>query len=138
MGLFLVSLCLPAVCFRANPALDGWLLLLMGWLGLLAFNFGWFGNVVMLGAWIAFAVKARFMARILAVVAVFTAADSVRLVGNYVPLDESNVNKAVVSGFGPGFYLWIASMVLLFAAAWPREDQGAGSKVDACSPASKP
>jgi hypothetical protein len=133
-----VSLALPALLFRANPAYDGWVLLLMGWIAVLGFNFGWFANFLIVAAWVSFMFKGRFLARMLAVGAVLIAADSVRLVGKYVPLDEANVNKAFVSGFGPGFFLWIASMVLIFAASWPRAEQESGSKVDACSPASKP
>lgn len=138
LGSFGVSLCLPALLFRAHPAFDGWVLFLMGWLGIVGLNFGWFANLVMLGAWIAFAAQSRFVARILSVVAVLVAADSVRLIGTYVPLDEANVNKAVVSGLGLGFYLWIGAMALLFVASLPRPAGDGSSKVESCSPASKP
>ena len=49
VGLYALSLLLPAVTCSVGSELPGWTILLMGWLGLIALDPRWLGNLLFLG-----------------------------------------------------------------------------------------
>jgi hypothetical protein len=130
---FVYSLFVPAISFSPSKRLDGsdiqewrgWWFLLLGPLGILIGQFGWWANPLMLPS--ALPLK-RTLTLVFAVLAILLAASSVTL--TYVPVLDV---KFVVRGARLGFYLWLACPVLLLLAALLRPERRdvALSKVDA-------
>ncbi|WP_407174664.1 hypothetical protein [Bradyrhizobium sp. STM 3562] len=93
-----------------NPdEVPGWFFLVMGSLGILIGQFGWFANPLML---IAALPLGRSLKSAFAILAAVLAPTSVTL--TYLPND---VAGNAVCGFGSGFYLWLICPVLLLLAA---------------------
>ncbi|WP_051386693.1 hypothetical protein [Bradyrhizobium sp. ARR65] len=94
----------------ANPdEAPGWFFLVMGPLGILIGQFGWFANPLML---ISALPLRRSLKSAFAILAAVLAPTSVAL--TYLPND---VAGNAVCGFESGFYLWLTCPVLLLLAA---------------------
>jgi hypothetical protein len=89
----------------------GWQLALLGAFGLLWLLPGWFANPVILTLWVRLALgkKVGRSSVIWAIVASVLALSSFRLLGQDAAFDGPS---EIVTGLGPGFYLWLASVVL--------------------------
>ena len=122
---FVSSLLVPAISFIESPSKHfdgsdmhewrGWWFLLLGPLGILIGQFGWWANPLMLLS--AMPLK-RTLTLVFAVLAILLAASSVTL--TYVPVLDV---KLVVRGARLGFYLWLACPVLLLLAALLRPER---------------
>jgi hypothetical protein len=118
--LFILSLLAPAASMSKNAfkLLDcavpdqapGWFFFLMGPLGVLVGQFGWFANPLML---VSAAPVGKSLKLLFAIFAVALAATSIGL--SYLPND---IEGNAVCGFGPGLYLWLACSVLILIAAF--------------------
>jgi len=89
-------------------------LLLLGWLGVLSGTIGWFANPLLFAAWVLYALRRYRTALGLGVAALFCAlsflnVDSV--------LTSEAPSFAKVTGIGPGYWLWVASMAAMTAGA---------------------
>jgi hypothetical protein len=93
---------------------DTWLLLLIGWIGILAGLPYWFANPLLIGAWIALALGKRKSALILSGVALGLAL--LFLLERRILVSEAPT-YAAVTGYGAGYWLWVASMAAAFASA---------------------
>ena len=84
--------------------LPGWTCLVFGWLQL-----AWYANPLLLASHVTMHLRKSWLALILSVLALaFTPATfSV----TKFPIDEAP-NYATVTGYGPGFYFWVASIAL--------------------------
>lgn len=120
-ALFIMSLFVPAVLISRNGFMrpdcavpdkaSGWFFLMMGPLGVLVGQFGWFANPLMLLSVLPLTARGKLE--------VIFALAAVLLVGStslltYIPNDVAG-NK--VCGFGIGLYLWQACAILLAAMA---------------------
>ncbi len=97
--LFVVACCLPALEFKnSSNAIDvmlGARALAVGWSGVFAAVTGWYANPFWLLG-LALAVFGR----------------------SKIPGDEGDVTKSTVVQLLPGFYVWMASLVILPVAAF--------------------
>lgn len=107
----------------------GYEVLLLGVLGILLGIFAWFANPVMLGAVMLAAFGKRLAAMILAVPAVALGLQSFAL--DAVPFNEASMepgNLNVVDHLGPGFYLWMGSLMVFAAYCFLKTGDGAGRR----------
>jgi hypothetical protein len=115
-AVFAIACALPALRFQTlNGTEQSWFggaIFLLGWMGALVGQFGWFANLLLLGSWISFGFRWRRAAILLAGGALLLAAQTFALFGEAIPADEGGVNKLTLTHFMPGFYFWIASIVI--------------------------
>jgi hypothetical protein len=109
--LFGISLFCPA--FRLQEGNSGFLL------GFVCLFFGfehlpWYANLFYLGGLVALTLKRMFFTGFLAAVAIAVASTTLRI--KEMPRNEAG-NMTAVIGYGLGFYLWVASMLVLLIAA---------------------
>jgi len=89
-----------------DPGFYGWHALILGPLGLLNGEFSWLANIFLWGTWLV-RKKPKTQQVVLTILALIFA-------GSYLVIpDISNQNHLV----GPGYWLWLASMVLAGASA---------------------
>jgi hypothetical protein len=126
LALWIVSLILPAVSNSTNPRMvldcsnptwaEGWFLFLFGPLGIMAGQFGWLANPLMLFAAFKTRVEIAAIAVGLGVLTAFTFTS--------IPNDIA-ANR--VCSFGAGFYLWLASTVAVLVATFVKPVRKAAS-----------
>jgi ABC-type branched-subunit amino acid transport system permease subunit len=110
-AVYAVSLFCPVFDFEQGHS--GFLL---GFVCLL-FGFGeiaWFANPVFFAGLLAFRLRKDLLAGTLAAIAVAIAMTTIRI--TEVPKNEGG-QMTNIQGFGPGFYLWVTSMVILLVVA---------------------
>jgi hypothetical protein len=114
--LFLVSLSQPAMHLDGAKSGDRWeclLLLCIGWIGLFGGVFAWLANPALWLAWI-FILARRYAAALVLLIASLAFALSF-LREKHWERDESGSHTATITGHGPGYWLWIASIVIALA-----------------------
>jgi hypothetical protein len=108
--LYGVSLFLPAMIFdhgkRPEDTYPGAAVLVMGWLGLFVGQFGWFANMPWLIAMVGVIARIPLMAAIPSVLALGISLHTFVLFSHEVPRDEGGVNNMILTGLGPGAYVW--------------------------------
>ena len=115
---FVASLFFEAFATATNFK-NGLECLVWGWLGMLyGVGFEWLANPLLFMAWIFCFMKLR-------VEAIFTSAGTIILMLTFlrnhsIALDEGG-NLYPIVGVGAGFWLWVTSAILCFAAALLRE-----------------
>jgi hypothetical protein len=107
--LYALSLMLPGI-----GDIPGWLILLVGGLPHSLANATWFANPVLFASWIATGVHFKKTGAVLALCALVIAASFTGLSGKVV-MDATGIPKAVQ--VGPGYFLWLMSM-LAASLAW--------------------
>ena len=121
--LYIVSLFLPALNLEHEGDWTGGAVLILGWLGPLINQFGWLANVPWFVALVLLIFRFWTPAFILSLVAFLVGFSSLTIVHKEMLLDEGGVNKAIVLGLGPAFYLWMVALVLpaiIAALGWRR------------------
>jgi hypothetical protein len=117
LALFAMSLALPALGFQiVGGALEterGWEALFTGWCALFVGNLGWLANVVYVPGLGVLAAGAHRVALGFGTVAALLALHSLRLLGVDLPADEGGVRHMILTGLGPGFYVWLAAILFL-------------------------
>jgi hypothetical protein len=111
--MFCVSLALPAIIFSDNDYHRGYAVLIYGILGSLAGDFAWFANPVFIGAYITFCARAFAMSSLFSLVCVVFAATSYTAKSALISFSSPATIKSLASGF----YLWMASFVVLLVAS---------------------
>jgi hypothetical protein len=113
--LFVIACATPAVYFdsTSHEPWPGVMTLILGAFGLFTGQFAWLANPFYAIALVLVLVRQWIAAATVAAIALLVALTSLLLLGETVPLDEAGVNKATVTGFGPGFYVWLASILLV-------------------------
>jgi hypothetical protein len=116
--LFLLSL--TQVCFYQRGLLKdqadykGWLLLLMGWTGLFSGFWCWLGNPLWINGLILFLSKKYRRG-------VWSTGLAILLMLSFtlyrqIPADESGSNYNAITSYGLGYWLWVASGLVLLVA----------------------
>jgi len=91
-----------------------WMLLLIGWLGLLDGIFAWLANPVLFAAWIfSFAGKKKLALLFAPLASVFMVAFLFR---QSIIVSEAPT-YAKITGYGAGYWLWLTSAMLAIIAA---------------------
>jgi hypothetical protein len=120
LTIVLASIALFVVCLTQdgfyiegpNPRAwaSGFYLFLLGWLGLLSGTIAWFANPLLISAWVLFWLRRYWIALALGVAALFCAL-------SFLNVDTVVVSEAPtfakVTGYGLGYWLWIASMMVI-------------------------
>lgn len=120
--LYGLSLALPALRFSVSngdirvPA--GWEVLLLGWLALFAFNVGWLANLAYAVSLLALLLGAWRTTLVSACVALLFAADTLMLFRVSLYADEGGVTHMLLERLEPGFFVWLAAMTVVAAAAF--------------------
>jgi hypothetical protein len=118
LALYFVSLFPTALHLDKPPDWSGGAVLLMGWLGLLLPQPGWLANPLWIVSMGLLIFRVWTAAIIVSVIAVLIGLSSFAFVSHEMLLDEGAVKKAVVTGLGPAFYLWIAALAVPALAAF--------------------
>ena len=125
LALYVLACATPAVATydtvnREYDVLFGAELLLIGVLGIFAFNYGWFANFFLAGAGFALLLRKDRTALVLGVLAVLMGLDTLYWYekpmlatskANYVQTGELRLRYPSI-----GFFLWMASMLVLVGA----------------------
>jgi hypothetical protein len=116
VGLFAASLLTHAYYAPSHSEHPlGWQLLVDGWFGLIFFGISaWLANPFLLFGWLACHLGRYDVSAVLSLVALGFMLSFMRI--DTIPVDEA-VNYAKITGYGPGYWLWLASAVVLFAAS---------------------
>jgi len=110
---YIGSLFLPAFEFAQEPSVGGLQVLLLGWLGLLALNPAWLANPLFFVALYSTIIGKYRRARWMGACAVLLG--SMSLLAKEWYFDESRGTP--ILRLGPAFYLWMASLIVLFGGS---------------------
>ncbi|MEO6215656.1 MAG: hypothetical protein ABIO86_06475 [Sphingomonas sp.] len=107
--LWLLSLVLPAAGWGSGPGAmgRGWSLLLIGWMGFINMQFGWFANVPFLLSMRAAIDRDRPPTRAFLVAGVMIALPAIQTLGWTEVQTDSGRFPVVI---GPGYYLWLTAL----------------------------
>jgi hypothetical protein len=120
---FVLACALPVVYVNLDVGdkISGMSFLLFGWFGAFLCQFGWFANLAACISALLLLADRVGASRLGSVVALLIACDTLFLkslpVGMSDPTQEGFRN-AIITGWGPGAYLWAASIVIVFAASF--------------------
>jgi|HubBroStandDraft_6_1064221.scaffolds.fasta_scaffold210802_1 hypothetical protein len=120
--LYAVSITLNVFLFRgtwafnSGTAVSGGEILLYGWLGILVGMIGWYANVLFVPGLILFAAGEYRVSRWIALAALLIASSSLLI--RELPTGSTSGASTPIASFGPGFYAWLGSMVLLTAGTF--------------------
>jgi hypothetical protein len=110
--LFLLACATPAMVFDQETWL-GVQVLAFGWEGIFIGQFAWYANLF----WLLSLLLAFFRRWILTLaatlLAILIALDTLSFFGTKVPLDEGFVNMMIFQSYHVGYYLWMASIVVV-------------------------
>ena len=123
--LFFTSLAMPAMRLDNGEVWPGSQVLMSGWLGPFIGQFGWYANPFFVTAVVFIFLRRAGWAAAFTVLALVFAVTSGMILNAVIPLDEANVRKAKMIGFGPGFYVWFTALAtpllgLFFRPTAPR------------------
>ncbi|SHL61705.1 hypothetical protein SAMN05444360_10370 [Chryseobacterium carnipullorum] len=109
--IFMISLILPAVFTKKGSEVYGLTLFLFGWTDLTGDGTSWLANPILLFSWVFLLVKQPKIAAFLGLLSVAVALYYVT--ETEIIVDEAG-HKYPITGFGLGYYVWIASCVTMF------------------------
>jgi len=136
IALYVFACAMPAASFlntntHAQDTFSGGQALLLGPLTILAGQLGWLANPIWAAALITLLWGRHRTAAALAGLAAVIATHTLALKGHPLPANEGGQGELQLRGFGPGFSLWIASLLALLGGAVLR------AVTDQTSPAKK-
>jgi hypothetical protein len=120
LTILIASIALFLACFTQNafyiegPNSQAWTsasyLFLLGWLGLFSGTIAWFANPLQIAALVLFTRRRYWIAFALGIAASFCAL-------SFLNVDKVMVSEAPtfakITGFGLGYWLWVASMIVI-------------------------
>lgn len=115
--LFMISLLLSAYYTNKdhNGPVQGYLLLLIGWIGIIGGHFSWLANPSLLMTWTLMCFKPTLK------FAIYFGSLSMALSLSFLFHEKCLVNShefvAKITGYGPGYYFWVASMAVALLGA---------------------
>lgn len=119
--LFLASCILPCLHWQNGDSMDGWEVLLFGWMGVFYGQFAWLANplyaVALLGSIFG---RGRWVT-VLSLGCVFVGLLTVTLFFSELPGDESHVKTLRLQSLGPAAWLWMGSFLTLVYATGRRD-----------------
>lgn len=113
--LYILACVLPALVFigpNGQQNMDGFSALVIGWAAPLFGQFAWYANPLLLLSIIGL-MRGWRITILLVALSLLLAADTFMLYSQRVPADESGSNYMTFQYPAIGFYLWIASMVVI-------------------------
>ncbi len=110
--LWVISITLPALIFYGGDKAYGFMLLLIGWAGILSGSFAWFANPLFIYC-VACAQDGKKIAYLPALFAVILASTTFL----FSESANFNIGSMQLYGYGIGFYLWLTAMCLNLLAA---------------------
>jgi len=119
IGLFIVSCFLPALEWKnqmksvAVDVMTGARALAVGWSGIFALVMGWYANVFWLLAMILGWLRRPTASMIAGWIAVALACTVFFDIGRDLPGDEGGVTRTMISRLLPGFFVWMASLLIV-------------------------
>jgi hypothetical protein len=96
---------------------SAWGLLLMGWMGLFSGVFAWLANPLLFVAWMLLALRLTQAATICTIGAILCIGSF--LLHDSILIDEAG-GRARILGYGAGYWLWLSSAIVFFAACISR------------------
>lgn len=120
--IYVASLALDAIDFKRDGTpvepMNGANVLLVGWLGLLLGQYGWFANLFMSAGFICALVRAFTMGKLFGMASLALSAFSLAVIfSQEFPANEGGVGPPMkVTSLGIGCWLWLMSQVLVLAA----------------------
>lgn len=115
LAVYLGSLFLPVFEFQSHSPVQGFEVLLLGWLGLLALNPAWLANPAFFVSLVLLLIRKYRSASIFSFCAVLLGLASFFAKDWY--FDESSGTP--ITGLGTAFYVWMASLgLLLLGSLW--------------------
>ena len=102
---------------RPPQIMKGYEALLLGWQGIFVGNFAWTANVLLLASAVLLLTSHARAAAICAGIALVVGLQTLMLLGARVIADEGGVTHMTMSRLYIGFYLWIASIVVVLAGS---------------------
>jgi hypothetical protein len=119
--LFVMACAMPALVIRDGERVDsweGWFLLTFGWGGLFQAQFAWLANLLLVGAALLVWRRRYVGAAVTSGMALPLALDTAAMFSQPVAIGDE-VRPCFLQRFGPGFFLWLASfLVVLGGACW--------------------
>lgn len=119
--LLLLACALPALIVSRGSGEEAWpgiQALGLGWLALLIGQFGWLANLPAPFAALLLLLRQRVLAAAFAALSLLMAMHTLALFHQEIPANEASVGPPyVLQRLGPGFYLWVGSMLVLFLGA---------------------
>lgn len=111
LGLYAITLFLPAIYAGGQPPVPGYTVLAIGWLGVLILNFSWIANITFLVAvWMTW--RQRYGdARLVSGSGMLLSFQTFFTTEWY--FNEGNASK--ISMIGVGGYVWVLVMIMTFA-----------------------
>ena len=113
--IYLIACATPALEFNdPNDAVYyGFRILIIGWLGALIGQFGWFANLFLLVSIFLLLFRRWIGALISSLLALVIALQTFMLFSQKVPANEAATRQLDLLSLKVGFYLWLASMICL-------------------------
>ena len=109
--IYFLCLVLPAIYLDNEDVWLGAHVLLIGWLGVLKGQFGWFANPLWLISMICLLLRLRITTIVVAFLAVLVGFTSLSLIGTEIPKNEAGVGGSlIVSSFGPAWNVWLSAL----------------------------
>jgi len=124
-------LCFAAACAlpclemsqKSDPVWYGLRILVLGWMGILVGQFAWLANPLWAFGLVAVAFRKWTLALVMLGLSLLFALNTLLLFGISLPADEGNVNHTSLVRLRIGFYLWLASIGILFYRAFVMKTQ---------------
>lgn len=118
LALFLVACVAPCLEFlntntSSMDVMQGFQILLMGWMGVFVGQLAWFANLLFALGLLLLSLRRRTGAVICGTMAVVVASDTFVLFSQQLPANEGDVGKLILQHLRAGFYVWAAALVLL-------------------------
>jgi hypothetical protein len=118
LALFLVACAAPALEFLDTNAkslnvMQGFQILLMGWMGVFVGQLAWFANPLFALGLLLLSLRRRTAALVCGTGAMLAAGDTFVLFSQQLPANEGGVGKLILQHLRAGFYFWAAALVLL-------------------------
>lgn len=92
-------------------------LALIGWIAILVSQFGWYANLPLALGWLFLTLRSTRAAAICGAVALVIALHTIHLMYRSFAAGDDHTSISTVSRLGPGFFLWLGSMVVLMVGA---------------------
>jgi len=114
IGIYSVSLSQDSIYLEGGQQnTSGLFLLLFGWFGLLIGYYAWIANPLLLISWFAFLFKKYQIGSLMSIGSVAFVFSFLMI--NTMPSIETSI-KYQITGYGPGYWLWVASAACSVAA----------------------
>jgi hypothetical protein len=112
--LFGLACILPSLQLTAQPdsVWPGFALLLMGWLGFFIFQFGWTANLPYALGLLFLLLRKPLLAFLAFGLAVCLSLNTLLMFSQTIPANESTMEGDPLYALLPGFYVWLAAMLV--------------------------